>query len=86
MPSFICTTCGTQYAESDQPPAACAICRDERQYVKLTGQQWTTLKKLRLTNRNSVKFKEPGLIGDCGSITLPQSLRFLANRKQFPFH
>jgi Plasmid pRiA4b ORF-3-like protein len=63
MPNFICTTCGTQYAESDQPPAPCAIGQDERQYVKVTGQQWTTLDRLRLTNRNSIKFKEPGLIG-----------------------
>jgi hypothetical protein len=63
MPSFICTTCGTQYAQSDQPPSACTICQDERQYVKKTGHQWTTLDKLRLTNRNSIKFKEPGLIG-----------------------
>jgi hypothetical protein len=63
MTNFICTTCGTQYAESDQPPAACAICQDERQYVKKTGQQWTTLDRLRLTHRNSIKFKEPGLIG-----------------------
>lgn len=63
MPNFICMTCGTQYAEGDQPPPACVICQDERQYVKKTGQQWTTLEKLRLTNRNSIKFKEPGLIG-----------------------
>ncbi|MCI0462486.1 MAG: hypothetical protein L0Z62_36510 [Gemmataceae bacterium] len=63
MPHFICTTCGTQYTESDQPPAACAICQDERQYVKATGQQWTTLDRLRLTNRNSIRFEEPGLIG-----------------------
>src|SRR3989442_12121439 len=63
MPNFICTTCGTQYAGSDQPPAVCAICQDERQYVTATGQQWTTLERLRLTNRNSIKFKEPGLIG-----------------------
>jgi hypothetical protein len=63
MSNFICTTCGTQYAESDQPPDACAICEDDRQYVKATGQQWTTLDRLRLTNRNSIKFKEPGLIG-----------------------
>ena len=62
MPNFICTTCGTQYAESDQP-LACAICQDERQYVKVTGQQWTTLERLRMTNRNSIKAKEPGLIG-----------------------
>jgi glyoxylase-like metal-dependent hydrolase (beta-lactamase superfamily II) len=63
MPNFICTTCGTQYADSDQPPAACTICQDERQYVKATGQQWTTLDKLRLTNRNSIRFEESGLIG-----------------------
>ena len=63
MPNFICTTCGTQYAESDQPPAACAVCQDERQYVKATGQQWTTLDKLRLTHRNSIKFEEAGLLG-----------------------
>jgi hypothetical protein len=63
MPNFICTTCGAQYAESDQPPAACSICQDERQYVKVTGQQWTTLDRLRLTNRNSIRFEEPGLVG-----------------------
>jgi hypothetical protein len=63
MPHLICKTCGTQHAEGDQPPAACAICQDERQYVKATGQNWTTLDKLRLANRNSLKFKEPGLIG-----------------------
>src|SRR5437660_551788 len=63
MPFFICTTCGTQHAEADEPPAACAICQDERQYVRATGEQWTTLDKLRLTNRNSIKFKEPGLTG-----------------------
>jgi hypothetical protein len=63
MPNFICTTCGTQYSESDQPPAGCAVCQEERQYVKKTGQQWTILDRLRLTNRNSIKFEEPGLIG-----------------------
>ena len=63
MPNFICTTCGTQHAESERPPSECAICQDDRQYVKVTGQQWTTLERLRLTHRNSIKFKEPGLIG-----------------------
>jgi glyoxylase-like metal-dependent hydrolase (beta-lactamase superfamily II) len=63
MPNYICTTCGTQHAESDLPPAACAICQDERQYVKATGQQWTTLDKLRLTHRNSIRSEEPGLTG-----------------------
>ncbi len=63
MTNFICTACGTQYAESIQPPPMCAICQDERQYVRKTGQQWTTLDRLRQTNRTSIKFKEPGLIG-----------------------
>jgi glyoxylase-like metal-dependent hydrolase (beta-lactamase superfamily II) len=63
MPHFICTTCGTQHAGTDRPPNACAVCQDERQYVKATGQQWTTLDKLRLTKRNSIRFEEPGLIG-----------------------
>lgn len=63
MPNFICTTCGTQHAESEEPPIACVICEDERQYLKVTGQQWTTHDKLRLTNRNSIRFEETGLIG-----------------------
>ena len=63
MTNFICTICGTQYAEIEQPSAACAVCQDDRQYIKATGQQWTTHDKLRLTNRNSIRFEEPGLIG-----------------------
>jgi hypothetical protein len=63
MPNFICTTCGTQYAESQQPSFACTICDEPRQYVKVTGQQWTTLDRLLLTNRNSIRFEEAGLIG-----------------------
>ena len=63
MPNFICTTCGTQHAESEQPPSVCAVCEDDRQYLKVTGQQWTTHDKLRLTNRNSIRFEEPGLTG-----------------------
>jgi hypothetical protein len=63
MTHFICATCGTQYAQGDQSPAACGVCQDERQYVKATGQQWTTLDRLRLTHRNSIHSEEPGLIG-----------------------
>lgn len=42
MTHFICETCGTQYAASEQPPARCAICEDDRQYVGWDGQRWTT--------------------------------------------
>lgn len=41
----------------------CAVCEDDRQYIKATGQQWTTHERMRLTNRNSVRFEESGLIG-----------------------
>jgi glyoxylase-like metal-dependent hydrolase (beta-lactamase superfamily II) len=43
--------------------AACTVCQDDRQYLKLTGQQWTTHDGLRLTHRNSIRFEEPGLTG-----------------------
>ncbi len=44
---FICVTCGTQHAASATPPAHCAICDDERQYVPAAGQRWTTLEAMR---------------------------------------
>ena len=50
MPNFICITCGTQHAESEQPPDRCATCEDERQYVGLSGQQWTTIEALAETH------------------------------------
>jgi hypothetical protein len=63
MPNAICTTCGTQFAESETPPATCPICEDERQYVKPTGQQWTTHERLSRTHHTAIRFEEPGLIG-----------------------
>jgi glyoxylase-like metal-dependent hydrolase (beta-lactamase superfamily II) len=63
MPAFICTTCGTQHAPSDAPPAGCAICQDVRQYVNALGQSWTTQDALRLTHMNAWRQVEPGLIG-----------------------
>ncbi|NJO13574.1 MAG: MBL fold metallo-hydrolase [Gammaproteobacteria bacterium] len=42
MNSFICETCGTQYAPSAAPPQSCPVCEDERQYVGWEGQRWTT--------------------------------------------
>lgn len=63
MPNFTCQTCGTQYADSSQPPEHCPICEDERRYVGLAGQKWTTMEELRKTHRLSLRFKEPYLIG-----------------------
>ena len=62
MPAFICNTCGTQYAPSDKPPAACPICDDERQYVTPAGQSWTTLPALQARCYNAWRELEPNLI------------------------
>jgi len=61
--NFICRTCGTQFAESDAPPAACPICSDERQYIGYDGQRWTTLEELQRDYHNVIKPVEPGLTG-----------------------
>jgi hypothetical protein len=62
MPAYICTTCGTQYAPTPQPPASCPICLDERQYVTPAGQSWTTLDVLARRSMNAIHELEPGLI------------------------
>ncbi|HEX4307345.1 MAG TPA: hypothetical protein VHZ54_15020 [Solirubrobacterales bacterium] len=61
--AFICATCGAQQAAADAPPAECAICADERQYVGYDGQRWTTLAELRAAHRADVREEEPGLTG-----------------------
>lgn len=61
MPAFICTTCGTQYSDGEHPPQSCTICQDSRQYVGLTGQEWTTLDDLCLNHRNRFEDEEPGV-------------------------
>jgi hypothetical protein len=63
MPAFICTACGTQYSPSEAPPSRCEICVEERQYVPVGGQSWTTLEKLADSRFNAYREHEPGLIG-----------------------
>jgi glyoxylase-like metal-dependent hydrolase (beta-lactamase superfamily II) len=63
MTNFICATCGTQFSETEKPPPQCAICQDPRQFVSPSGQQWTTLPKLRAGHRNAWQEYEPGLLG-----------------------
>jgi len=63
LTAHICVTCGTQFAPREEPPAACPICRDERQYVGHDGQRWTTLADLRQTHEAKVEEVEPGLVG-----------------------
>ena len=62
MTRFICVQCGTQFADSPAPPRACPICEDERQYVRWSGQEWTTLDQLRASYRNAFT-DEDGVTG-----------------------
>ena len=59
MTSYICATCGVQFAPTEGPPEQCPICEDERQYVGWSGQRWTTLDDRRKEHRNQVR-------DDCG--------------------
>jgi len=59
---FICETCGTQYAETSEPPEHCPVCEDERQYVGWHGQTWTTHDALRGRYRLRLQDDE-GMLG-----------------------
>lgn len=63
MENFICTTCGVQYADSENPPPVCTICSDERQYVNWQGQAWTHREEMFNTYSNTIRQLEPNLYG-----------------------
>lgn len=64
MDHWICVTCGAQFAPSQEPPAQCPICLDQRQYIGPHGQQWTTLAAMRQQGyQNTIKQEEPHLTG-----------------------
>lgn len=64
MENWICATCGVQYAASEQPPARCPICEDQRQYVGYHGQRWTTLESMRQDGyHNTITTEELNLTG-----------------------
>ncbi|MCK1513274.1 MBL fold metallo-hydrolase [Bradyrhizobium sp. 190] len=46
MPVWTCEQCGAQFPESAEPPQACPVCEDERQYVNWKGQAWLTREEL----------------------------------------
>jgi hypothetical protein len=63
VPTYICTTCGTQFAPTAAPPDRCPVCEDERQYVHANGQQWTLPAELARDHGNVLRPQEPGLTG-----------------------
>lgn len=67
--THLCVTCGTQFPHHEHPPQHCPICQDERQFVGLQGQQWTTLESLQKTHRNTIYQEAEGV---WGILTVPQ--------------
>ena len=63
MENFICVQCGTQFEEAADPPQRCLICEDERQFVRHSGQEWTTLKRLAAHHHNRIEGEGPQLLG-----------------------
>jgi hypothetical protein len=63
MGNFICVQCGTQFSETVDPPLHCPICEDERQFVRHSGQEWTTLKRLATNYHNRLEEEAPQLLG-----------------------
>ena len=62
MTYYTCETCGVQLDDSKEPPSACPICTDDRQFVGWEGQRWTTLEKMRRHRfKNRVKRVRRGL-------------------------
>lgn len=63
MPTYLCRACGTQYPPSAEPPDACPICEDPRQYIPHdTGQTWLTLEELRDGHRADIR-DDRGILG-----------------------
>lgn len=61
MPSFLCATCGTRFADAPRPPATCPVCEDERQYVGWQGQQWLTREDMLARYRQRIEIQHDAL-------------------------
>ena len=64
MTVWICATCGVEHPGTEHPPAVCLICSDERQYVPLSGQVWTSIEERAAAGtRVTIEEVEPRLFG-----------------------
>ena len=63
MPTWVCKACGTQYPPSEEPPGACPICEDPRQYIPHDeGQVWLRWEELLASHRADVR-DDHGILG-----------------------
>lgn len=62
MTIWTCFTCGIEHPDTARPPSTCAICEDERQFVPVSGQRWTTQGEMATAGyRTRVEEIEPDL-------------------------
>lgn len=63
MTTWVCKACGTQYPPTDEPPGACPICEDPRQYIPHDeGQVWLRWDDFVAAHRADVR-DDHGLLG-----------------------
>ena len=61
--SYLCKACGTQYPPGEEPPGACPICEDPRQYIPHDeGQQWLEWRELAATHKAEIR-DDHGILG-----------------------
>jgi glyoxylase-like metal-dependent hydrolase (beta-lactamase superfamily II) len=61
--TWLCKACATQYPPSEEPPAACPICEDPRQYIPHDeGQVWLTWDDVVGGHRADIR-DEHGILG-----------------------
>lgn len=58
----LCNACGTSYSNPAAPPRRCAICDDERQFVPVNGQRWTTEADLQSDHANKWRQISPNVL------------------------
>ena len=64
MPQWICRTCAVEYPETAEPPLECPICLDERCYVPVSGQAWTSIAQMSTDGyKLEIEEVEPSLFG-----------------------
>jgi hypothetical protein len=63
LTTYLCKACGTQYPPSEEPPAACPICEDPRQYIPHDeGQVWLTFEEFLARHEPDLR-DDHGLLG-----------------------
>jgi glyoxylase-like metal-dependent hydrolase (beta-lactamase superfamily II) len=63
MTTWICKACGTQYPPSEEPPGACPICEDPRQYIPHDeGQVWLEWEDFRRSHKADIR-DDHGILG-----------------------